>query len=325
MNLRLTAATFAALALAACGAPSGPRAPVPADGSIRIKAVPVALDSSNPARQSVDGFQYAGGIQFSSGDTSLLGGLSDLKITPDGTLTAETDEGALLTAHIVLDPAGKLVGLDHARIRMLTGLDGQALSSKEEADAEGVAVWPNGDLMVSFERDDRVWLYPNGGRTPHVVPSPNVKMPYNEGMEGLALAPGEGPDAYWVGIEAGSIWLCRLQGACAQTPGQFPPPAGFRLSGLADTPAHDLVVLNHAFSPLQGSRIVMSIIDSPARNPTPRIKGQLHLAAPLVVDNFEGVAVVPRPNGMWRFYLIVDDNFSKLQRQLLVAFDWKPG
>ena len=107
----------------------------------------------------------------------------------------------------------------------------------------------------------------------------------------------------------------------AQTIDDIVPPRG----GLADTPAHDLVVLNHAYSPLRGSRVVMSIIDSPAHTATPRIKGQLHLAAPLVVDNFEGVAVVPRPDGTWRFYLIVDDNFSKLQRQLLVAFDWKPG
>ncbi|MEO6378013.1 MAG: esterase-like activity of phytase family protein [Caulobacteraceae bacterium] len=323
--MRVRWAALAVLALAACSSASGPPAPVPADGTIRIDARPVLLDPSNPGRRTVDGFHYAGGVQLSSMDTSLLGGLSDLKVTADGALTAETDEGAQLTAHIRLSPTGRLVGLDHAKIRLLRGLDGQPLSGKVESDAEGVAVWPNGDLMVSFEHNHRIWLYPHGDGTPHPVPMPNEAMPENEGMEGLALAPGEGPDAYWVGIEAGSIWLCHLQGGCARTPGQFPPPPEYRLSGLADTPRHDLVVLNHAWDVVRGSRIVMSVISDPARNAAPKVLGQLRLAPPLTVDNFEGVAVVPRPDGTWRFYLIVDDNFSKLQRQLLVAFDWKPG
>jgi hypothetical protein len=33
---------------------------------------------------------------------------------------------------------------------------------------------------------------------------------------------------------------------------------------------------------------------------------------------------VPRADGAIRFYLLSDDNFSKLQRTLLLAFDWRP-
>jgi hypothetical protein len=51
---------------------------------------------------------------------------------------------------------------------------------------------------------------------------------------------------------------------------------------------------------------------------------ELHLAPPLNVDNYEGLAALPRPDGSVRFYLISDDNFSRLQRTLLLGLDWRP-
>jgi hypothetical protein len=56
-----------------------------------------------------------------------------------------------------------------------------------------------------------------------------------------------------------------------------------------------------------------------------QVEDQLELARPYTIDNFEGVAAAPSPSGGLRFYLISDDNFSKSQRTLLVAFDWRPG
>jgi hypothetical protein len=45
----------------------------------------------------------------------------------------------------------------------------------------------------------------------------------------------------------------------------------------------------------------------------------------LSVDNFEGLAAVPGPAGGIRFYLVSDDNASREQRTLLLAFDWWPA
>ena len=45
------------------------------------------------------------------------------------------------------------------------------------------------------------------------------------------------------------------------------------------------------------------------------------IAAPLAVDNFEGVAAVRAPDGGVRLYIVSDDNFSPRQRTLLLAFD----
>jgi hypothetical protein len=50
----------------------------------------------------------------------------------------------------------------------------------------------------------------------------------------------------------------------------------------------------------------------------------MDLAAPMTVDNCEGLAAVLRPDGGVRFYLLSDDNALASQRTLLLAFDWRP-
>jgi len=320
------AAALLVLTLGACGvhADAPPR---PAPTPIRISAQAVPLDAAHPTAQQVGHFAYAGGLWLKSPDTTLLGGQSDLKVSVSGDLVSETDEGSLLRAHVVLDSRGRLAGLDQATIQKLTGLDGEALKGKRQSDAEGVMLWPNGDLSVSFERNHRIWTYPASGDTPRPLPIPKVAMPSNEGMEGLALAPSQGSDAYWVGVEAGSIWLCHAASGCRQWPGLMSPPPGYRLTALYETPGGDLIVLHHNYDPLSRvSRVLVSILALPG-NPRAiaQIKDQLLLQPPMTVDNFEGVAALPRPGGGLRLYLISDDNFSDRQRTLLLAFDWSPA
>jgi hypothetical protein len=328
--VRAAAAVAAALALglAACAPPQplrgGSGGPVPADGSIRIEATALPLNPKDAAQDRVGEFVFAGALDLKSPDTSLFGGFSDLKVDDAGNLVSETDEGSLLRAHILLDAKGRLIGLDQAKMTLLKGPDGQPLDGKREADSEGVALWPNGDLMVSFERDHRIWVYPAAGGPPRAVPMPSEQMPDNQGMEGLALAPKEGDDAYWVGIEGGSIWLCHLRGGCARPAGQFPPPSGYRLPALFELANGDLVVEHHHWDPFGGNHLRISVIDNPATNPHPAVKAVLQLDRGMTLDNIEGVAVVERGGGVRRFYLISDDNFSPRQRTLLMAFDWTP-
>ncbi len=321
--MKIWAFAAVALALAACNQRAAATAPA-TEGPIRVVATPLPLDPADPRRNRLGDFVFAGALWLKSPDTSLFGGFSDLKVTEGGDMISESDEGSVLRAHIVLGPDGRPTGLEHATISVLKGLDGKPLPGKFEADSEGVVVWPNGDLMVSFERDHRIWVYPAAGGAPHAVPRPDVAMPENEGMEGLALAPREGPDAYWVGIEGGEIWLCHLAKACQKTPGQFPPAMGYRLPALFEMDDGDLVVEHHSWTPLTGTHLTISVIDNPAANPAPKAKAQLAIASPLTVDNIEGVAVVKRPDDVRRLYLISDDNFSRYQRTLLMAFDWTP-
>jgi len=129
--------------------------------------------------------------------------------------------------------AGRLVGLADARLTLLTGEDGKPLSDKADADVEGLALLPNGDRLVSFERRDRIWLYPAAGGPPRPVPMPAVSFPPNGGMEALTLYPAAGPGFYLVGSEDGIVWLCSLTGTCEETAFGALVPPGFGLTALA--------------------------------------------------------------------------------------------
>ena len=319
--MRAAAGLIGLVLLAACATtPGGPAAVVPASPSIRVEARPVPMDASDLQRRSLGAFVFAGGVDLTSPDTSRLHGLSDLKVWPDGRLLAVSDEGDMLEAQLVLDAAGRLGGIDHARLTPLIAEDGRPLLArgKGEADSEGIAELADGVRLVSLERDDRVLAYPAGGGPPRRAPAPDVVFPKNLGMEALAADPAAGPDAYIVGAEqSGRTWTCRLSGGCA--PGvtvQLAEDQG--LTAVAPLPGGRRAYLLRAFSPLKGVRVTLRIAEADGT-----VVDELRLLQPLTVDNFEGLAAVPRPDLGVRFYLVADDNFSRLQRTLLLAFDWR--
>ena len=139
-------------------------------------------------------------------------------------------------------------------------------------------------------------------------------------MEALALYPKAGRDAYVVGIEAtGETFICRLSTACTKDR-TVELSDGFELSAVEVLSGGRMAYLLRAFDPLRGVRVILRIVAADGH-----IEDELKLARPYTVDNFEGLAAAPSPSGGLRFYLISDDNFSKSQRTLLVAFDWRPG
>ena len=130
---------------------SSPVVPI-TSGPISIDAVPVPLNPQNPSEMAIGEFRYAGGLVLTSRQTDQLHGLSDLEVAGTDRLTAVGDLGIFLEARLVLDSAGRLVDLADARLTPLTGEDGKPLSDKADADAEGFALLPSGDRLVSFER-----------------------------------------------------------------------------------------------------------------------------------------------------------------------------
>ena len=307
-----------ALALVAC-APSKAAPDQPAAVAVAVAVKPIGqwLAGSAPSVQ-VGAFVYAGGLELSA--PRPFGGLSDLDVQPDGRMIAISDEGALLRGRVVLDAKGRLTGVKDLTLGPLTNLEDQPLSgSKIDSDSEGLALWPNGDLMISFEARHRIWLYPAKGGPPRAVPFPDAPFPNNDGMEALALDPAAGPDAYRVGREDNrETWVCHLATSC--TPDLRVGKAEYgKLVSARPLPGGRWAFLFREFSPIGGvtSRLLIAGADG-------AMIDLLTLARPANVDNTEGVSALPRPDGSIRFYLISDDNFASNQRTLLMAFDWRP-
>lgn len=326
--MRRAAGLVAALFLAACAGPNAPLplAPIPVGAAIQVDAEAVPLDPTDPARDRLGAFVYAGGIVLTSRQTSRLHGLSDIKAWPDGRLLALGDQSDLVEARVVLDAQGRLIGLTAATIVSLKDPKGVDLfaGGQREYDSEGVARLANGDMLASFEQHDRILLYPAGGGLPREAPKPDVTYTDNKGMEALAAAPAVAADAYRVGLEdSGRTFVCRLSTTCVRD--RDLPLDGSELVAFDNMPGGGLAYLLRSFTPLRGNVIKLKVLDREGR-----LVDQMEIARPLTVDNIEGVAAVPRPGGQVRFYLISDDNFGFYdgrptgQRTLLLAFDWRP-
>jgi hypothetical protein len=303
---------------AASSPAASPQAVISAPGQfVRIDAKPVALNPQNPSVVAIGNFVYAGGLVLSSRDTNRLHELSDLVISGTDRIRAVGDDGIFFEARLLFDEGGRLNGIGEARITPMLDMNGKPLAGRMR-DGEGMTMLPGGDVLVSFEREPRIWLYPARGGRPRAVPSPDARFPSNEGMEAIDMTPDVGADAYMVGSESsGETWTCRLSGGCIKGP-TIQKPTEFGLVSLNRLPDGKTAYLLRAYDPARGPRISLRILDGT------KLYDRMELARPLTVDNFEGIASTPTRNGQRRFYLISDDNAAANQRTILLAFDWRP-
>ena len=156
------------------------------------------------------------------------------------------------------------------------------------------------------------------------APIPPGPFPENEGIEAMAPYPFSGPTAYLSGSEGGTVWLCDTRTTCRATKIGTMLPQGFALTALSDGDDDgSIALLGRSFDAKRGARAVVRLLGSGALE-RPRVVAEFALAAPLVRDNFEGLAIVRRDGGVRRVYLVSDDNFSASQHTYLLAFDWTP-
>lgn len=292
----------------------------PAWQSILVTARPIPLNPKQLSQRRVGEFRYVGGLHLDS-ESDLFHELSDIEIGPGGKLMAVGDSGVQFEAHIVLDATGRPTGLKDSRIAVLAGPDGKPLTAKEDTDAEGLALLPNGDKLISFERNDRILRYPAKGGFPQAVPQPEVRFENNIGMEALGADPESGPDAYVVGAEgSGQTWRCRISAKTCQPGPTIAMPPGYNLVALKRLPGDRTAWLLRAYDP--ATDITRIRFEIRQRNQS---LAKLELTQPLSVDNFEGFSALPLPGGGYRVYLMSDDNDKARQRTLLLTFDWHPG
>ena len=321
MNRRIYVAALAALTLAACASAvvtSQPWAPTPDAGGWRAvnastRQVGLGLPGAAVLGQGV---RYAGGVTVLAGMDSPLHSLSDLKLTGDGGFITVSDVGDLARGRLALDGRGRLTGLEGLRVRRLSLTDGTPISQKVEGDAEGLALTTGGDLLVSFERDHRIWNYGplTALRNPQAVRRPDFPFPENDGMEGLAAS----GDGWRVAGESGGVWDCSPARCTAVTP---PPEAlltdsDYRITGMDRDPAGGWFVVQRSYrAPIDVRARVRRMAQDGTLGPV-----LVELKLPGTTDNFEGIAA-ERRGDLTRLYILSDDNFNAVQRTMMLAFD----
>ena len=286
--------------------------------SIQITATPIIIDRFEGA--TLDGLTFAGGWHLES-DEPNFGGLSGLTVHPKDHLLAVSDSGAFIWISMADEaPSG------FGAIAYMRDENGTHLEGKNAADSEGLEL-VDGLALVSFERDHRVLAFDlaNCGASAygvHVATLPNTPegldraIPENEGAEALALSANHQLKA---GLEMkagkGAPLLGIIQNQ-TRFEGYMPRPSGMRLVGLDDF-GGSTFALFRSYSPLVGNANQIHAHDLGSPQP----KTIATLKRPFPVDNFEGITATRLPDGTVRLYIISDDNFSKRQRTLLLAFD----
>jgi len=300
---------------------------------IALTATPVPLDPANPARVDLGRLTYRGGLILQSFD-ARFGGWSDLRVSRDGArLTAISDHGFWLQARLLYDAAGRLAGLADADLGVLIDTLGRRVTGRR-GDAEGLATSPDGGFYVSFERDHRIWLYPPArppfSLPPGAVPMPPraAEMPDNGGIEALLRLADGHLLMLSEELRDGQENVGWLHDAAGWHELHYRAADEFKPTGLAELPGSggDVLVLERRFTFLSGMGVRI------VRVPRPTLKSGAHLGGeelaklqlPLTADNFEGLATAPGEAGTARLYLISDDNYTVLQRTLLLMFEYKP-
>ena len=296
--------------------------------AVEVSATPVPLDASDLSRDVVGRLRYLGGLHLVSADPRF-GGLSGLRWTGGG-LLAVTDGGNWV-AFDVAETGDRLTALNTARIGLIRGPQRAPLKGKAHADAEALEADDTG-LAVAFERDHRIWHYRNPNDAAWAEPFPDEvwlqKLPVNSGIQAMArwgrawqlyvaesARPGEGPNAL----------LAALHGM-ARTFGhiEVPVPRGYRPTDAQALDAGHAVIVSrrHGDTGDEGTVIQVFPVDA-ARLMLGPPQDIAWLAAPLTIDNMEGLAI-RKEEGRTFIYLVSDDNFSPLQRTLLLKFELLP-
>lgn len=320
------------LSLAVACAAVPPAAPVDAQSlpiEIGAQQEPFRLDAS--AARQVGRLIWRGGLSLSANSASF-GGWSDLRVTPDGRrLTSVSDVGGWFTATIEYDQDGNLAGLSDGRIGPLRQPDGRPLSAKDWADSEAMAHMPDGSWMVSFERHHRLWRYPTLDGIPVAVDLPGDfrRQPFNGGAEALSALPDgrlvaiserysvrPGFNVGWIGVPSG-------EGRYAWSRFEYATAPSFHPTAITRLPDGSFALLERAFDIVRGVRVRVMQFEASQLAPGTAVHARelAFLASPYAVDNLEGLSAATGSHGETLLWLISDDNFNPLQRNLLLMFE----
>jgi hypothetical protein len=296
---------------------------------IRAQAIE-AFDPREPTRTRFGALTFRGGLILESSYRDF-GGLSGVRVAADGEhFLSVTDKGNWLRGRIVYRDKVPIAIAD-AEMAPILGPDGKPLKSRGWYDTEALAT-DGGVAYVGIERVQQIMRFDIGkdglrarGR-PMTVPPGMKLLPSNQSIECVEVAPkGSALAGSLISIsERGLDTGGNLMGFLIGAPGVFSlrRTDEFDVSDCAATPDGRLLVLERRFSWARGLAIRIRSIPIATIKPGALVDGPELFVADMgaQIDNMEGLSVHRDASGALVLTLISDDNFSPLQRTLLLQF-----
>ncbi len=302
--------------------------------AIEVKARPIpAFEPGDRARERFGRLAYRSGLVLTSPHRGF-GGLSGIRLDAKGErFIAISDQGAWFTGAIRYK-GREMIGLDDVEAAPMLGPDGRPITERRFwYDSESIAL--DGSLVyVGLERVNQLLRFDfSKGFTrarAEVLPLPPAakRLPFNKGLEGLVMVPKGLPLAGTLialserGLDHDGNLIAFLIGG--PSPGQFSVrrTENFDVSDAVLLPSGELLILERKFSWFTGVNIRIRSIALASIAPNALVDGPVLFSADLgdEIDNMEGIDAHVTASGETVLTLVSDDNFSLLQRTLLLQF-----
>lgn len=300
--------------------------------AVRLDGAPIAHFRKGEDGERFGALEFRGGLVLKS-DSSDFGGISGLSVEPDGQgFLAVSDAGLWLSGRFV-EKDGRLAGVEQAAIGPILGPISKPLATMGREDTESVGL-RGGTAYVGVEGVNEIWSfdYAKDGMMARgqklAVPAAIKRLPDNRGLEALTPAP------------SGSALGDALIAISERSGGDDEPTKGFIVGGplagefllqrkpsfditdIAFLPGGDLLVLERRASFLGGFGMRLRRIAGAAIRPGAVLDGPVLLEAgpESEIDNMEALGVSRDAAGRTVLTLMSDDNFSFLQRSLVLRF-----
>ena len=292
--------------------------------SQQIELVPLELDESDPDRKKVGTLTFLNAWELRS-DNSDFGGISALAVIDNNRFLAVSDAGALIGFTL-----GQSNRMEDSFIAALPGAYGDEADYRDR-DSEGMTRDPSsGRIWVSYEARHAIRRFsPSLGRidgTKRLTFTDGWKA--NGGVEAIArLRDGRFvlfSETHHRADSSNSAFLYSgdpVEAGSQTTPFGYRAPEGYRPTDATLLPDGRLLILNRRIGLPQGFSAKLALLDPAKIESDKAITPQViaTLASPLLVDNMEGLAVTEE-NGRIIVWMISDDNFTPLQRTILMQF-----
>ena len=301
---------------------------------IEVSAKPIAaFEVRDAGRRQFGALEFRGGLELTSPHKDF-GGLSGIRLESDGArFLAITDKGNWLRARIIYQ-GDTPAGITDAEMAPILGAEGKPLAARGWYDTEALVGDGVGTVYVGIERVHQIVKFDYGKRgllargTPIALPREMKTMPSNKGVEGLVVVPKGMPLAgALIAISERALdpagntrgWLIG-----GPSPGDFTIKRSddFDIGDATLTPGGDLILLERHFSWLRGVAMRIRRIPLASVKPGALLDGPVLISADygFQIDNMEGIAAHRTAAGETVLTLVSDDNFSSLQRTLLLQF-----
>ncbi len=326
--------------------PPPPRGPLPPPehsvtepAAIEVNARRIAsFEPRDRARVRFGSLEFRSGLVLTSPHRGF-GGLSGFRfLDTQGERKGErfvaiSDQGGWFTGRIRYDGRA-LAGLDEVEAAPILDAAGKPITEKKLwYDTESLAL-DGTTAYVGLERVNQVlrfdasrgFVRARGEILP--LPAAARKLPFNKGLEALVAVPKGRPLAGTLiamserGLDHDGNLIAFLIGG--PTPGQFSirRTEKFDISDAVLLPSGDLLILERKFSWFTGVNIRIRSIPLKSIAPNAVVDGPSLFEADLghEIDNMEGIDSHVGADGETVLTLVSDDNFSLLQRTLMLQF-----